>query len=795
MEIERIKRLRRQLTLHFSVIAFTTAILVANNGTGDIFLPALILLVATSAFVLVDLLEVFHLAQFGSYIGMSVATFIALTTMIVAALRGSESDQLMSVASLLIYPQCVLFFQKKSLRVFEQLAIFLLLQMIVAALINDNVLYGILLTPMILVWVSSLVLFARYATLVQLCPHIEEPVPLLYELIYAKFLRPVLATKQEQPTVLAEPKIDPQLVENRGNRRWLLSVPMGVGALLFAGSLFYLLPRTGQETNLSSLSFVRSGIPDRILSNFFGRMISDPTPVFRLKLFRDGRAFQPNEPPYLRVETFDLYRPPSREREQASWSRSSLYPIRERKVQTPRVNLSNRDRIRVDIKAKENNSRIGSRLLVSMPPHLGVNEDFIYDSYLMIFEQIGQEHKFANRKSLQYSYYSAAFQGATQIKVTPDYAPELAVPLSLARVNMPLLDQLRKEVLKRENVSAEDRYQVAQTLTNYFTSSGNFNYSMNIPPIMEPTIDPIEDFVINTRTGICQHYASALTMLLRQSGIAARIVVGYKPVEWNKMGEFFQVRNSDAHAWVEAQFRRDELEGTELARWLTDEEYYWVLLDPTPSADEESSQILAQNSPLDYAEDLWDDYLSSTNLNAASGTYAPVAAASQDSAAKILDQLKSWKRFIVDEWFYNLGFAWQLTLLIIMGGVLPVAAWQLARWLPGSSFFSLGRLRTKGSSSNFRQPFFARCMALLEKLSLYRPDSETPQEYSQRALRAIQSQTGEREDARDALNALSRLYYELRFGKNEQIPPEKLAAIDQYLQIVEAAVKEARQDR
>ena len=63
----------------------------------------------------------------------------------------------------------------------------------VAALVNDNVLFGILLLPIVLLWVSSLFHFSRYATLVQIAPNIEVPMPKLAEVLFARFVKSIMA--------------------------------------------------------------------------------------------------------------------------------------------------------------------------------------------------------------------------------------------------------------------------------------------------------------------------------------------------------------------------------------------------------------------------------------------------------------------------------------------------------------------------------------------------------------------------------------------------------------------------
>jgi protein-glutamine gamma-glutamyltransferase len=64
--------------------------------------------------------------------------------------------------------------------------------------------------------------------------------------------------------------------------------------------------------------------------------------------------------------------------------------------------------------------------------------------------------------------------------------------------------------------------------------------------------DPVDDFLFGSRRGFCEHYASAFAVLLRAAGIPARIVTGYQGGERNPRGNYLIVRQSDAHAWVEA---------------------------------------------------------------------------------------------------------------------------------------------------------------------------------------------------------------------------------------------------
>ncbi|MBU1172776.1 MAG: DUF3488 and transglutaminase-like domain-containing protein [Proteobacteria bacterium] len=89
-----------------------------------------------------------------------------------------------------------------------------------------------------------------------------------------------------------------------------------------------------------------------------------------------------------------------------------------------------------------------------------------------------------------------------------------------------------------------------------------FYYSLD-PPLLGK--DPVDDFLFNTRSGYCEHYASAFVFLMRAAGVPARIVSGYLGGEVNPYGNYVIVRQSQAHAWAEV--------------WM--ENRGWIRVDPT----------------------------------------------------------------------------------------------------------------------------------------------------------------------------------------------------------------------
>jgi hypothetical protein len=63
----------------------------------------------------------------------------------------------------------------------------------------------------------------------------------------------------------------------------------------------------------------------------------------------------------------------------------------------------------------------------------------------------------------------------------------------------------------------------------------------------------LDQFFFNEKKGYCSHFAMAMATALRANQIPANVVMGFYHGEWNEVGGYYILRNSDAHAWVEAK--------------------------------------------------------------------------------------------------------------------------------------------------------------------------------------------------------------------------------------------------
>lgn len=126
--------------------------------------------------------------------------------------------------------------------------------------------------------------------------------------------------------------------------------------------------------------------------------------------------------------------------------------------------------------------------------------------------------------------------------------PQLAAGLMRRALQLPAQGEPRSrawaEQLKRDYPQPE---QLVQALLRHFNREP-YAYTLRPPAL---GVNNIDDFLFETRSGFCAHYAGAMTFVLRAAGIPARVVAGYQGGEFNPAGNYVQVRQFDAHAWVE----------------------------------------------------------------------------------------------------------------------------------------------------------------------------------------------------------------------------------------------------
>jgi protein-glutamine gamma-glutamyltransferase len=117
---------------------------------------------------------------------------------------------------------------------------------------------------------------------------------------------------------------------------------------------------------------------------------------------------------------------------------------------------------------------------------------------------------------------------------------------------------------------ANTQYEAVRSIERHLR--GDFNYTPTVPA----STYPLASFLFEDRAGYCQQFAGSMALMLRMLGIPSRVVSGFAP--GSPLGDegVYEVRDFDAHSWVEVYFPN----------------IGWVAFDPTPGSAPAESQRL-----------------------------------------------------------------------------------------------------------------------------------------------------------------------------------------------------------
>jgi hypothetical protein len=141
---------------------------------------------------------------------------------------------------------------------------------------------------------------------------------------------------------------------------------------------------------------------------------------------------------------------------------------------------------------------------------------------------------------------------------------DLAVPAS----EVPALDQ----IISRMKISSATEEKKLLAVQQFFAA--NFTYStwLGSDKVARTNETALSRFLLQSRSGHCEYFATATVLLLRELGIPARYAVGYAVHE--PSGHGYVVRERDAHAWCLAwneHIKSWENFDTTPASWVAEE--------------------------------------------------------------------------------------------------------------------------------------------------------------------------------------------------------------------------------
>lgn len=103
------------------------------------------------------------------------------------------------------------------------------------------------------------------------------------------------------------------------------------------------------------------------------------------------------------------------------------------------------------------------------------------------------------------------------------------------------------QIVKQLDLKGKPHQEILKRVQNFFDN--NFNYSLQLLGTdLETT--PLSTFLLKNRSGHCEYFATATTLLLREVGIPARYAIGFSVSEFSPLENKFIVRGRDSHAWT-----------------------------------------------------------------------------------------------------------------------------------------------------------------------------------------------------------------------------------------------------
>ncbi|MEZ7890965.1 MAG: transglutaminaseTgpA domain-containing protein [Candidatus Wallbacteria bacterium] len=291
-----------------------------------------------------------------------------------------------------------------------------------------------------------------------------------------------------------------------------------------------------------------------------------------------------------------------------------------------------------------------------------------------------------------------------------------------------------KNIAERVTRNEKTRYDKVAAIENYLKN--NFKYSLNVGDLYdeyrESPYDPNEVFLTFIKTGHCEFFASAMTLMCQSLGIPARLVSGYASPEYNENGNYFVIKNSDAHAWVEVYFP----------------EIGFISFDPTPAGDDsaKSKNMIAAlfGKYLDnfnfYIENYVSYYSNEYVFMAAAfiydgmSYYARLAAApfkniaEANEAAYRLTGASFHARFgrkLLELWLFMALFLW-----FILAGRFKANIFKALSGLFGAEkSLRLIKIATLNLNSVSRENFYSRFLKVFAKIGIQKNSHETPYEF------------------------------------------------------------------
>ena len=234
----------------------------------------------------------------------------------------------------------------------------------------------------------------------------------------------------------------------------------------------------------------------------------------------------------------------------------------------------------------------GSFARKSLLPIPGNTANLIQASQLLEINPYGSlihdpQHPVANARIFWHPSLTTALPPWEDPRVKSRTAPDLRLPREEVAAVRKVVEELGlRDVPLREKI---------RRLESYFSSQFTYTRYLKDPGLDNPERQTfISTFLNHTRTGHCEYFATATTLILREAGVPSRYATGYLVAESDPDRKIAYIRGTHAHAWSMAW---DEDRGI------------WVDVDTTPGGwiGEDAGRISSLQKLLDWINMRRDD--------------------------------------------------------------------------------------------------------------------------------------------------------------------------------------------
>lgn len=314
------------------------------------------------------------------------------------------------------------------------------------------------------------------------------------------------------------------------------------------------------------------------------------------------------------------------------------------------------------------------------------------------------------------------------------------------------LDPRIPELAAKITASSKNEYDKAANIQRYLMTQYSYTLDLSGP---RPK-DPLANFLFVRRSGHCEYFASAMTIMLRSIGIPARYATGFLPGEYNDLGGDYIIRESDAHAWVEVYFPS----------------YGWITFDPTPPGESEHSGFFGRLSMYwDWFQFTWGEWVINYDFSHQVALGQAVHRSSRSWSDRVRDFYRSKRdallnsavaldrRIEASRWLLPGVLILLVVVLLVLRGKWMIR-YAFARW-------SLRARRAGNVTASLAALEYAEMLRLLEKRGWKKAASQTPLEFAA----AIPAP-----DVSAPVAQLTELYQSARFGSHPA-PIERMSSL------------------